>query len=172
MKREKKNLHIKQLADILSRQDSFYLMDFTKVSVAQSVALRKALRKNAHGFKVVKNRLALKALDDRFPAALKGYFRKPTAIAFTDGDPVDLAKALKEFSAQNKVLSVKGGLLQGRLFGPDRFEEIAKLASRPELLARFARLMASPLTKMLQTLQSPLGTLGRQLAQFKTSREA
>jgi large subunit ribosomal protein L10 len=172
MKRDKKDVHIKQLSDILGRQESFYLMDFTKVTVAQSVALRKALRKNAHGFRVVKNRLALKALDDRFPAALKGYFRRPTAIAYTDGDPVELAKALKEFSAQNKVLTVKGGLLQGRLFGPDRFEEIAKLAPRPELLARFARLMASPLTTLLATLQAPLGTLGRQLSQFKTGREA
>jgi large subunit ribosomal protein L10 len=172
MKRDKKEDHIKQLSDILGRRDSFYLMDFTKVTVAQSVALRKALRKNSHGFRVVKNRLALKALDDRFPAALKGYFHQPTAIAYTDSDPVELAKALKEFSLQNKVLSVKGGLLQGHLFGPDRFEEIAKLASRPELLARFAGLMAAPLTRLLLTLQAPLGTLGRQMAQFKTGKEA
>lgn len=170
MKREKKDLQIKQLSEILSRKDSFYLMDFTKVTVGQSVALRKALRKKSHAFRVVKNRLALKALDDRQPPGLKSFFQKPTAIAYTDGDPMDLAKSIKEFAAQHKILSVKGGILQGQVFGPQRFEEIVNLGSQRDMLARFASLMAAPLTRMLLTLRAPLGGLGVLLTQLKAQR--
>ncbi|MBN2199555.1 MAG: 50S ribosomal protein L10 [Candidatus Aminicenantes bacterium] len=171
MKREKKDLQIKQLSEILNQKDSFYLMDFTKVTVGQSVALRKALRKKSHVFRVVKNRLALKAFDDRQPKELKPYFQKPTAIAYTDGDPVDLAKSLKDFASQHKVLTVKGGVLQGQIFGPDRFEEIVALGSQQEMLARFASLMAAPLSRMLSALRAPLGSLGGLLGQFKARGE-
>lgn len=171
MKREKKDLQIKQLSEVLSRADSFYLMDFTKVTVGQSVALRKTLRKKSHVFRVVKNRLALKAFDDRHPENLKSCFQKPTAIAYTDGDPLDLAKALKEFSVQHKVLTVKGGILQGQMFGPDRFEEIVALGSQQDMLAKFAFLMAAPLSRMLSALRAPLGGWGGLLGQLKTRRQ-
>jgi large subunit ribosomal protein L10 len=171
MKREKKDVQIRELSEILSTKDSFYLMDFTKVTVGQSVALRKALRKKSHAFRVVKNRLALKALNDRHPEGLRSRFQKPTAIAYTDGDPVDLAKALKEFASQHKVLSIKGGLLQGQAFDPERFEEIVSLGSRAEMLGKFASLMASPLSRLLLALRAPLGSFGSLLAQLKTQRE-
>lgn len=171
MKREKKDVQIKELSDILSRKDSFYLMDFTKVTVGQSVALRKTLRKKSHAFRVVKNRLALKALNEKHPEGLRSRFQKPTAIAYTDGDPVELAKSLKEFASQHKVLSVKGGLLQGQVFGPERFEEIVSLGTQVEMLGKFASLMATPLSRMLLSLRAPLGSLGSLLAQLKAQRE-
>ncbi len=171
MKREKKDVQIRSLAEVFKKHDSYYLMDFTKITVSQSVALRKALRKNSHAFRVVKNRLALKALDDKHPEGLKALFEKPTAVAYTDGDPVDLAKSLKEFAAQHKVLTVKGGVLQGQLFGPDRFEEIVALGSRQEMLGKFASMMAAPLVRWMGALRSPLGSLGSLLRQVQAQRE-
>ncbi len=171
MKREKKDVQIKGLSEIFGGKDTFYLMDFTKVTVGQSVTLRKALRKKSHSFRVVKNRLALKALDDRHPEGLKSLFQKPTAIAYTDGDPVDLAKSLKEFAAQHKILAVKGGVLQGQVFGPERFEEIVSLGSHRDMLARLASQMAAPLGWLLLVLRAPLGSLGTLLGQIKAQRE-
>ncbi len=84
------------------------------MSVAQSVVLRKTLRKQASGMKMVKNRLALRSLKAEFPDALRGAFRQPTAMAYTADDPIKLAKTIKDFSVQNKVLTVKGGVLQGQ----------------------------------------------------------
>ena len=76
---------------------------------------------------MVKNRLALRALKAEFPETLKRAFRKPTAIAYTAADPVLLAKALRDFAVQNKVLVMKGGMFKGQYVPAERFDEITKL---------------------------------------------
>ncbi len=170
MKREQKTARIGELADLLKSNDTFFLFDYDKMTVAQAVALRKALRKQGSSLKVVKNRLALRALKAEFPEALKTAFRKPTAMAFTAADPVLLAKALKDFAAQNKVLAMKGGVVQGQYCPAGRFEEITKLASREVLLGKIGFMMAYPLTKLLRTLQAPLVNTGLLLSQLKDKK--
>jgi large subunit ribosomal protein L10 len=171
MKREEKTKRINDLTSLISAHDTFYLFDYNKMTVAQAVSLRKTLRKQGSGLKIVKNRLALRALKAEFPDGLKSSFRKPTGLAYTAGDPVLLAKTLKEFAVQNKILVMKGGVVQGQYVGAERFDGITKLASRPELLARFAGAMASPLIMLLRTLQAPVGNMGRLLSQLKDKKQ-
>jgi len=171
MKRETKETRINELVDILKSNETFYLFDYNKMTVAQSVDLRRILRKNSSALKVVKNRLALRALESEFAGELKSSFRGPTAFAFTAADPILLAKALKDFAARNKVLVVKGGVVQGRYFPAERFEEITRLASRETLLAKVGFLMASPLHRLLRTWQAPLSQMGILLSQFKDKKQ-
>jgi large subunit ribosomal protein L10 len=171
MKREQKEARIKELADIFKSDGTFYLFDYNKMSVAQSVDLRKTLRKHGSSLKVVKNRLALRALKAEFPDALRGSFRKPTAVAFTAADPILLAKTLKEFATQNKVLVVKGGVVQGQYFPAERFDDITKLASRQALLGKVGFMMTYPLTKLLRTWQAPLTSAGILLSQLKNKKQ-
>jgi len=171
MKRETKETRIKELVDILNSNETFYLFDYNKMTVAQAVDLRRILRKNASALKVVKNRLALRALKEEFPAELRTSFRSPTALAFTAADPIALAKALKDFAARSKVLVVKGGLVQGRYFPAERFEEITKLASRETLLAKIGFLMAYSLQRFLWTWQAPLSQTGILLSQLKDKKQ-
>lgn len=170
MKHEIKVSRIKELDEMFRRHDSFYLLDYQGMTVSQSVAFRKLMRKNEISVKVIKNRLALRALKEEFPEELKPLFRQPTAIAFPSHDPVGLARLLKDFAAQNKVLRVKGGLVEGRFFPPERFDELSKLGSREELLGKVGYLMAYPLMQLLMTWQAPLGNLGRLLSQLKTKK--
>jgi large subunit ribosomal protein L10 len=170
LKQEAKAHLIKQLEDNFGRQNSAYLLDFTGMKVSQAVELRKLLRKNSYQIKVVKNRLALRALKEEFPQELRRYFEKPTAIAFAADEPVKLARLLRDFSAQNKVLAYKGGLIEGRLLPPERFEEICRLASREELIGRIGYLMAFPLIQLLRTFQAPLAQLVRAMSQFKEKK--
>jgi large subunit ribosomal protein L10 len=149
---------------------TIYLMDYTGMKVSQAVALRKLLKKSAFGFQVVKNRLALRALREEFPAELRPYFQKPTAIALAADEPVKLARLLKDFSVQNKVMTFKGGLFEGQLVPPERFDDICRLASREQLLGRIAGLMASPLIRLLRTWQAPLAQMGQLLSQFKEKK--
>jgi len=172
MKREQKTARVGELADLLKSNDTFFLFDYNKMTVAQSVALRKTLRKQGSLLKVVKNRLALRALKAEFPDDLKAAFRKPTALACTAADPILLAKALKDFAVRNKVLVMKGGVVQGRYFPAERFEEITKLGSREALLSKFGFMMAHPLTKLLRTLQAPLVKTGLLLSQLKDKKTA
>jgi large subunit ribosomal protein L10 len=170
MKRDKKDERIQELNEIFRRQNTFFLLDFKKMTVAQSVELRKTLRKDSHSVRVVKNRLALKALDPAAPAAFRKMFEQPTALVYTSHDPIGLARAIKDFAAQNKVLAVKGGMLEGHIFAMDKFEDITKLTSRQALLGKLGYLMSAPIVRLGQTLQAPLAGMGRLWRQYQDKK--
>jgi large subunit ribosomal protein L10 len=140
------------------------------MKVAQSVELRKIMRKNDFAYKVVKNRLVLRALGTSCPEALRPFFQKPTAIAFADKNPVQLAKILKEFSSQGKILAVKGGQIEGQVMPAARFDEVCRIVSREDLIGKIGYLMAHPLHRLLRTLQAPLGNLGILLGELKRTK--
>jgi len=168
-KRSKEKL-VKELGDSFKSCNSFYLVDFRKMAVSQAVELRNLFRENSYSFRVVKNRLALRALREDFPEDLKKYFQGPTAIAFAPQNPVGLARLIKDFSVRNKVLTVKAGLLDGQFLSGERFAEVAVLRSREELVAKIGYLMAFPLIKLHRTWQAPINSLGRLLSQIKTKK--
>jgi len=119
---------------------------------------------------VVKNRLALRALTEDLPGDLKQYFTGPTAIAFASENPLQLARMLRDFSKEHKVLKFKAGLLEGQFLPKDKFEDIANLTSRDDLIAKLGFLMANPLIKLLRTWQAPIESLGRLLSQLKLKK--
>lgn len=172
MKKEAKQTIIKGLEGLFDANATYYLVDFKKLKVSQAVELRKLLRKSSYSYKVIKNRLALKALGDQAPEPLRPYFRKPTAIAFAAREPIGLAKILKDFSNQGKVLAVKAGVLEGQYMAPERFDEICRLSSRDELVGRLAVMMAQPLVQMLRVLQAPLGQVGLLMGELKKKKDS
>jgi large subunit ribosomal protein L10 len=170
MKKDVKASLIDELNKLFEHHKTLYLFDYTKMTVAQATSFRKALRKQGASLKIVKNRLALRALTGVVPSALRPAFRKPTAVAYTASEPIALAKAVKEFAVSTKAMVLKGGLVEGVYFGPERFDEITKLASRQELLGKIAVMTASPLVKLLRTLQAPLVQMGILLSQYKDKK--
>ena len=168
--REKKEKQIEELGQTFEQNETFYLLEFKNISVPKSIELRKQLRENASSLKVIKNRLALRAFKENFPNELKPYFQGPTAIAFTDDNPMLLARILRDFSTQNRILKVKAGLIEGEFLSAERFNEIANLTSRKDLEAKLVFLMAFPLTKLLRTLQAPFNSLGSMLSQLKSKK--
>ena len=170
MKRENKEEIVKGLGKAFVANGTYYLVDYKQMRVSQSVELRKVLRKNAYSYKVVKNRLALRALQESAPEPLKPFFRRTTAIAFAEKDPIGLAKALRDFSGGGKILAVKAGIIEGRYMAPERFEEIVKLSSRDELLGKIGYMMAYPMSQFLRTLQAPLVSMGRMWSLLKDKK--
>ena len=170
MKKEAKQPIVQTLERLFDSNSTYYLVDFKRMKVAQAVELRKVLRKNAFTYKVIKNRLALRALGEKCPVALRPFFQKPTAIAFADRDPIQLAKILRDFSNQGKILAVKGGQVEGQLMPAERFDEVTRLGSRKELLGKVGVLMANPLHRLMRTLQAPLGNVGILLGELKKTK--
>lgn len=170
MKKEAKAPIVDTLGRLFETNDTYYLIDFKRMKVAQAVELRKTLRKAGYTYKVIKNRLALRALGDRCPEALRPIFQKPTAVAFAGREPVALAKILKDFSNQGKILAVKGGQVEGRIMAAERFDEVTRLGSRQEQLGKLGYLMANPLHRLMRTLQAPLGNLGILLGELKKTK--
>jgi len=168
--REKKESLVKEINENFTTHDSFYLFDFINMPVTQTMELRKQLHENSFPIKVVKNRLALRALTEDLPEDLKDYFRGPTAIAFASENPLQLARILRDFSKQHKVLKFKAGLLEGQFLPQDKFEDVANLTSREDLIAKLGFLMANPLITLLRTLQTPIESLGRLLSLLKSKK--
>lgn len=172
MKKEAKKPIVATLESLFASNRTFYLVDFKRMSVAQAVELRKLMRKGGYTYKVIKNRLALRALGEKCPEGLRPFFQKPTAVAFAAKDPIALARLLKDFSNQGKVLAVKAGQVEGRLLASGQFEEICRLNSREDLVAKFAFLLAHPLHQLMRTLRAPLGELGLLLGELKRTKTA
>ena len=170
MKKEDKKPIIDSLERLFASSGTYYLVDYKRMTVAQAVELRKILRKNGYAYKVIKNRLALRALGEKCPEALRPYFQKPTAIAFAAKDPIPLARMLKDFSNQGKVLAVKSGQVEGRVLAAGQFEEVCRMTSREDLVGKIAFLMASPLHRLMRTLQAPLGNVGVLLGELNKKK--
>ena len=170
MKRVQKEDIVKELGDSFGENDNFYLVDFKGISVSQSVELRKLMRENSYSFRVIKNRLAVKALKEDFPESLIELFQGPTAIAFAPQDPLGLAKMLTDFSTKTKILAVKGGIFEGQFISSEMFKEVSRIESREELLGKIGFLMAFPLMKLFRTWQAPLVNLSGLLSQLKTKK--
>ncbi len=168
--REKKERQIEEIHESFVKHDSFYLLDFTKMPVNLAVEFRKKMRENTYSFLVIKNRLALRALKEDFPEDLKAQFRGPTAIAFAQENPLGLARLIKDFSVQHKVLSVRCGIVEGQFLEGERFAEIARLTSKDDLLAKLGYLMAYPLMTFLRTWQAPLNSVVSMLDQLKSQK--
>ena len=89
-------------------------LGYQGIKVPQVTALREKVRQSGGQYVVVKNTLALRAIDGAALAALKEHFVGPTAVAFSDKDPVALAKALTDFAKDVPALQFKAGLVEGR----------------------------------------------------------
>lgn len=146
--------------------DAVVLTDYRGLDVAAMSTLRRALSAAGGDFKIYKNtlvRFAARDLDLDLDELLLG----PTAIAFvprkadgTPGDPVTVAKALRDFARTNEHLVVKGGLLGTKILSVDDVKALADVAPREELLARLAGGLAAP----MQQFASLLAALPRNFA--------
>jgi large subunit ribosomal protein L10 len=122
-----------------------------------SVGLMKQLRRSLgvkNKYSVVKNTLtkiaAKEAGVDLDPALLVG----PSAVAFIKGDPIDAAKALRDFAKENPLLVIKGGIFDGKAVTTAEIIQLANLESREVLLAKIAGAMKASMSKAARTFDA------------------
>jgi len=137
--------------------DAILLTEYRGIDVGALADLRRALREAGGEYKVYKNTLVRFAARD-LGLDLDDQLTGPTAIAFvptgSGGDPVAVAKALREFAKGNPNLVVKGGVLGEKLLSADDAKALAEVAPREELLARLAGLIAAPMVQFAGLLQA------------------
>lgn len=131
-----------------------FVLDFKGISVPQATELRLRIRNSGGQYRVVKNTLALRAIQGKPLDGCKEVFQGPTAVAFSSGDAVQLAKTLTEFAKTAPVLKFKAGLVEGQVVPVDQIDQIAQLPSREELIAKLLYLLQSPLTRLVRDLNA------------------
>jgi len=156
---------VKELAEELKDAQAIFAVDYRGISVPQAAELRSGLRAADARFRVVKNRLTLRAADDAGTEALKDYLEGPTALTFVKGDAALAAKTLFRLGNEWELLEFKGGLMDGESLDPDSFKAIARLPGREQLNAQFTGMVASPLTGLVRGLGSMIQGLAQQLGQ-------
>jgi large subunit ribosomal protein L10 len=166
MDREQKTAVVTELAEELKDAQAIFAVDYRGISVPQAAELRSGLRDADARFRVVKNRLTLRAADEAGTESLKEHLEGPTALTFVKGDAALAAKTIFRLGSEWELLGYKGGLMDGESLDADSFTAIARLPGRAQLNAQFAGIVASPITGLVRGLGSMIQGLALQLGQI------
>jgi large subunit ribosomal protein L10 len=166
MDREQKAAAVAELTENLKGAETIFAVDYRGISVTQAAELRTKLAEADAVFKVVKNRLAKRAVADAGTEGVDELLVGPTALTLISGDAVVAAKAIATFTREHGVLEYKGGFMDGEALDADGFNAIARLPGLDVLHGQLVGLAASPLTGLVAGLSNMISGLGRQLAQI------
>jgi large subunit ribosomal protein L10 len=166
MDREQKTAVVEKLTEELKDAKAIFAVDYRGISVPQAAELRAGLRDAETRFRIVKNRLTLRAAEAAGTDVLKDHLTGPTALALVQGDAALAAKTISRLGSEWQLLTYKGGLMEGEELDPDSFTAIAKLPGREALNAQIAGVVASPLTGLVRGLGSMIQGLALQLGQI------
>ncbi len=157
----KKAEQIEKLSADLKGVNNLVVATFGKLTVNQDFELRKAVRSAGGKYSVVKNKLAGRASQGTpLEEALKG-LKGVTSIAYTKGDPVALAKAIGKYVADNaEQISVKGGVVEGKVVSAKEVAALATMPSKEELYSKLLFLISAP----AQRLVTVMNAVGRDVA--------
>jgi large subunit ribosomal protein L10 len=169
MKRSEKEQLVSELKDKLSSAQSLYYTDFTGLNVKRMTELRRRLKRAGVDYVVIKNTLALRAVNESGLVGTK--LKGPTGLV-VGKDPVAAARVLTDFAKEfEDKPAMKGGMLQGKAIDNAQMKRMASLPSREQMLADLAAGMQSPMAAFLGALSGPLYMFAGALDALKTQRE-
>ena len=158
--RASKTEKVGKLAAELEHSTSAIVGTFKGLTASKDFELRKAVRGAGGSYHVVKNKLAARASSGtKIEAALQG-LKGVSAIAYTSGDPVALAKALSTWVKDNAEFTFKLGIIDGKLINVSEIGDLATMPGKEELFSKLLFLIQSP----AQRLATVINATGRDLA--------
>ncbi|MFZ0959506.1 MAG: 50S ribosomal protein L10 [Terriglobia bacterium] len=152
MDREEKKKSAERLHEELKKARSIILSGFQGITVAQDFDLRRKIAGTGARYKVVKNSLIERAAKGTSVEPIAQKLEGMTSLAFTETDPVALAKALSAYAKENPILSFKSGVVEGRVVSLADWTAIATLPPREQVLAKVLFLFNSPAQRLASTL--------------------
>ena len=158
--RAKKTEQVDKLGKDLQNVSSLIVTTYSKLTVAQDYELRKTLRSNGAKYAVVKNTLAERAAKGTKVEGVLKDLAGVTSIAYTEGDPVALAKVLSKYAKDNPEFTFKAGLVEGRVISIDEIKALATMPAKEEIYAKLLFLINAP----AQRLVTAMNAVGRNLA--------
>ena len=169
--KEKKTEFVNQIADKLVRSKSVVFADYRGLKVDELDEVRNSLREKGIEFKVIKNTLFMRALDEaKLSIETSDIVGHPIAAAFGYGDEVEPAKITCNYSKKNDNFEILGGILEGKEISSIMIKSLAKLPGREELYAKIVGSLASPMSGMVNVLAANTRGLVNVLNAYKEQR--
>jgi len=153
--RTEKQEAVAQLNKDVEALSGVFAVDFRGLKVEEATELRRKIRASGSKYRVVKNTLALRSLKGTSLEPLHVHLKGMTGLAYTEADPVALAKVLNDFAKDVPVLTFKGGMISGKEVTPEECKQLASLPSREELLAKLLSVLQAPMQNLLGVLEAP-----------------
>ena len=170
MKRTEKEQLVTELTDKIKGAKALYYTDFTGLNVKRMTELRRRFRKAGVEYVVIKNTLALRAINE---SGLTGTrLRGPTGVVVSK-DPVAAAKLLTDFARENdQKPAVKGGLLDGAAIDEAQVKKLASMPSREQMLAELGAGLMSPMAAFVGALNGLMYMMVGALEALKAQKES
>jgi len=159
LKQEKEQV-VAELVERLRTSDTLLVADYRGLNMTEIDNVRGELLKHGARFSVVKNTLTRRAAEAAGVDALNEFLEGPTAIAFvSEGDMVAVAKALNDTARQTKILTLKGGILQGETITAEQVRDLAALPPADVLRGQVLAAIVGPMTAIVGIFAAPLRDL-------------
>ena len=159
-----------ELTEKLKKAKAIYFTDYLGLDVSSITKLRKEFFDQEVEFLVAKNTLIKLAAENNKISGLEEFLSGPTALAISYDEPVKPARVIKKFAKMHLKPDVKGILFEGEVLEKDRFESIASLPNREELLSHFVGTIQSPLTGLAKILNTSMSNMVCVLTNLKNSK--
>ena len=145
---ENKQKLVEEIKEKFSRAKSVVFVSFLGTNVENETKLRKDIRESKNEYKVYKNTLLLRALNEMGIDGAEQYLHGTTSVAFDYNDEVTVAKLVSEAKKDNEKLEIKFGLLDGKVVDDKYVTKLANIPSREALYAQLAFLLKAPVQKL------------------------
>jgi large subunit ribosomal protein L10 len=166
-----KEATVAELTDLFQNSTAVLLTEYRGLSVAKLRELRRSISTDA-SYAVVKNTLSKIAANNAGITAFDDELVGPSAIAFVHGDPVAVAKGLRDFAKANPLLVVKGGYFDGKPLTAEEVGKLADLESREVLLAKLAGAFKASLFGAAYLFNAPLSKAVRTVDALREKQES
>ena len=156
LKQEKERV-VADLVERLRASDTLIVADYRGLTMPEIDGVRTEVLKHGARFTVVKNTLTKRAAEEAGVPELVELLDGPTAIAFVgEGDMVGVAKALNDTARQTKILTVRGGILEGKTMTAEQVRELASLPPADVLRGQVLGAIVAPLNAIAALINAPL----------------
>lgn len=171
LSRQQKEELVTSYREGLATAPHAFLLFYKGITVPQVTELRSRVRANGGHYLVIKNTLALRAIEGGPLEQLKELFEGPVAVVYSQDDPVGLAKALSQSVKEMPAIELRGGIVDGQPVAANQVSDIANLPSREELIAKLLFLLQSPITRLARVLAAVPQQLVIVLDQVRQQKE-